>query len=211
MPTARYELTSSAVNNVIYVIGGKNGSSYLSTNEAYDPATNSWTTKASMPTARTGLTSSAVNNVIYVIGGIDYNSGSYSDTNEAYDPATDTWTTKASMPTARAYHASAVAVDSTITSIHFNSSKIQNFNIFPNPVKDKINITFSANNTKQHSAKIVLLDATGKIVFEKTFSNIHSGENNIQLNIPENILNGIYILKAEIDNSFASKSVVIQK
>jgi hypothetical protein len=51
MPTARTWLTSSVVNGIIYVIGGYNGA-YLSTNEAYDPATNTWTTKASMPTAR---------------------------------------------------------------------------------------------------------------------------------------------------------------
>ena len=36
MPTARYSLTSSVVNDIIYVIGGYNGS-YLSTNEAYNP------------------------------------------------------------------------------------------------------------------------------------------------------------------------------
>jgi len=83
----------------IYCIGGWNGSSALTTNEAYDPATNTWTTKAPMPTARYFLTSSTVNNVIYCIGG---NSGSnYLNVNEAYDPATNTWTTKAPMPTAR--------------------------------------------------------------------------------------------------------------
>jgi hypothetical protein len=36
MPTARYGLAAAAVNNIIYAIGGSNGSgSYLSTNEAY--------------------------------------------------------------------------------------------------------------------------------------------------------------------------------
>jgi len=72
MPTARYNLTSSPVNNKIYVIGGYyyDGSEhYLSTNEEYNPSTNSWSTKTPMPTARTGLTSSSVNNKIYVIGG----------------------------------------------------------------------------------------------------------------------------------------------
>jgi N-acetylneuraminic acid mutarotase len=97
-------LTSSVVNGIIYVIGGYNGA-VLSTNEAYDPATNTWTTKASMPTARDALTSSVVNGIIYVIGG--YN-GAYLSTNEAYDPATNTWTTKASMPTARRWLTSSV-------------------------------------------------------------------------------------------------------
>ena len=39
MPTAREVLTSSVVNNKIYVIGGHNGSSPLSKNEEYDPIT----------------------------------------------------------------------------------------------------------------------------------------------------------------------------
>jgi len=40
MPTARYGLAIGVVNNKIYAIGGYNGA-YLSTNEEYDPATNS--------------------------------------------------------------------------------------------------------------------------------------------------------------------------
>jgi N-acetylneuraminic acid mutarotase len=207
MPTPRGHLTSGVVNNIIYVIGGNNPS-FLATNEAYNPTTDTWTSKKPMNYARVDMTASVVNNIIYVIGG--YTNGA-TTVNEAYNPITNNWSNKAWMfPPGKTALSSAVAIENT-TNIDNNSSFIQKLNIFPQPVKDKINITFSANNTKQHSAKIVLLDATGKIVFEKTFSNIHSGENNIQLNIPENILNGIYILKAEIDNSFASKSVVIQK
>jgi predicted Zn-dependent protease len=51
MPTAREGLAVGVVNNKIYAIGGWGGS-YLSTVEEYDPATNTWTTKASMPTGR---------------------------------------------------------------------------------------------------------------------------------------------------------------
>jgi len=45
MPTKRFSLTSSVVNNVIYVIGGttlgNNGVGlWLNTNEAYFPSTN---------------------------------------------------------------------------------------------------------------------------------------------------------------------------
>jgi hypothetical protein len=68
--------------------------------EAYDPATNTWTTKAPILTARYGLGAGVVNGVLYAVGGSGY-SGSYLATVEAYDPATDTWTAKAAMPTAR--------------------------------------------------------------------------------------------------------------
>src|SRR5439155_526290 len=73
----------------------------LATVEAYDPASNTWTTKASMPTARGGLGVAVVNGVLYAVGGED--GASLLATVEAYDPTSNTWTTKASMPTARVW------------------------------------------------------------------------------------------------------------
>src|SRR5439155_21866399 len=85
-----------------YVFGGFNVSGYLSTVEAYDPSTNSWTTRASMPTARRHLAAVAAsdgyNQLNYVFG--RDNNGKV-PTVEAYNPITNKWTTKASMPTAR--------------------------------------------------------------------------------------------------------------
>ena len=104
MPTARHRLAVGVVNGILYAVGGFGnlGSppALLATVEAYDPATNSWTTRASMPTARNDLAVGVANGILYAIGGI---SGAVQGvaTVEAYDPATDTWTTKAPMPTAR--------------------------------------------------------------------------------------------------------------
>jgi len=103
MPTARRALATTAINGILYAVGGQvTGNSFLATVEAYDPATNTWTTKAPMPTARYFLAAAAVNGILYAVGGTNSPTGN-SDlaTVEAYDPATDTWTTKASMPTAR--------------------------------------------------------------------------------------------------------------
>src|SRR5437016_14127153 len=68
--------------------------------EAYDPATDTWTTKASMPTARFGLGVAAIDGVLYAVGGVS-NTDDLLATVDEYDSATDTWTTKAAMPTAR--------------------------------------------------------------------------------------------------------------
>ncbi len=70
--------------------------------EAYDPTTDTWTTKASMPTPRYGPGVGVVDGILYAIGGhvVDAAQGTL-NTVEAYDPTTDTWTTKAPMPTAR--------------------------------------------------------------------------------------------------------------
>jgi N-acetylneuraminic acid mutarotase len=84
--------------------------------EEYDPATDTWTTKAHMPTARFGLSTSVVNGKIYAFGGArDCLTPAFS-TVEEYDPATDTWTTKADMPTPRMYF-STCAVNGKIYAI----------------------------------------------------------------------------------------------
>jgi len=101
MPAERRELTSSAVGDKIYVIGGWDYSTILSKLEIYDTATNTWATGADMPTARFGLTSSAVGDKIYVIGGYGSGNVSYLNKLEIYDTATNTWATGADMPTER--------------------------------------------------------------------------------------------------------------
>ena len=119
MPTARQGLAAAAVDGIIYAIGGWKGDSVtcwgetLATVEAYDPATDTWTTKADMPTtANCYLSASAVvDGIIYVIGGSAGNEAlSFV---EAYDPAADMWTRKADMPTAR-YSPAACVVDGQI-------------------------------------------------------------------------------------------------
>lgn len=111
MPTAREGLTSAVVNGKIYAIGGgyravDNSIIGLATVEEYDPATDTWATKASVPTVGAGAaTSGVVNGKIYVFGGFI---GSALSTVYEYDPATNIWATKASMPTARYHLASGV-------------------------------------------------------------------------------------------------------
>ena len=104
MPTTRLALSTSVVNaHIIYAIGGvKNAwvGPDLSTVEAYDPATDSWTKKADMPTGRDYLSTSVVNGIIYAIGG-GIVGWRVLTAVEAYDPVTDSWTKKADMPTAR--------------------------------------------------------------------------------------------------------------
>src|SRR5919107_1431913 len=46
MPSGRSGLAVGVVNGVLYALGGANGVSYLTKNEAYTPGTNSWATKA---------------------------------------------------------------------------------------------------------------------------------------------------------------------
>jgi N-acetylneuraminic acid mutarotase len=79
MQQARAGLGVAAVNGKIYAIGGSisNGQyppdvssgGFVGTNEEYDPATDTWTTKASMPTPRDYFAIAAYQNKVYCIGG----------------------------------------------------------------------------------------------------------------------------------------------
>jgi N-acetylneuraminic acid mutarotase len=139
MLTARGGLGVAAVNGKIYAIGGIGGeismaigtvpysSGFLKTNEAYDPITNTWETKASMPTARDNFAIATYQNKIYCMGGVTgMTTVPYADTeirlpaylwstvNEVYDTATDTWKTKTPMPSAPNAQLTANVVDGKI-------------------------------------------------------------------------------------------------
>ena len=108
IPTPRYAAAASAVDGIIYVMGGHTKASYpnpVATVEAYDPATDTWTTKADMPTPRQSLAACTVNGKIYAIGGDNSPNlmGDVVSTVEEYDPETDTWQPRKSMPIAQAY------------------------------------------------------------------------------------------------------------
>ena len=110
MPTARNHTFGGAVNDKIYVIGGRLGSPFIGAAsntdvvEEYDPATDQWgAPKAKMPTPRSGGGWAVHGGKIYVAGG-EINTlqiaGAFRAL-EAYDPATNTWTILPSMPNPR--------------------------------------------------------------------------------------------------------------
>ncbi len=120
MPTARVSLAvASAANGKIYAIGGFNFSggalTTLGTVEEYDPATNSWATKAPMPSPRNSLAAAtATNGKIYAIGGGGHG---IVGTVEEYDPASNIWASKSPLPTARAFLGAAAAANGKLYAI----------------------------------------------------------------------------------------------
>jgi N-acetylneuraminic acid mutarotase len=101
MPTARRLASGAVVDNILYVAGGQIAPVFLEVNilEAYNPATDTWASKASMPTARIVAAADAINGLVYVVGGASAIPAL--PTNEAYDTTTDSWSAKAPMPTGR--------------------------------------------------------------------------------------------------------------
>lgn len=118
MPTPRMWFGIAVVENKIYATEGDSGNwtvgiTSTNVNEVYDPATDTWETKASMPTKRMAVSANVVDGKIYVIGGGQRAPNANFDVNEVYDPETDTWTTKTPIPTGVKHHTSAV-VDNRI-------------------------------------------------------------------------------------------------
>lgn len=185
LPSPSREYAASVVTNgQIYVIGGQNNGStptYYSTVQAYNPLTNSWTTKASMPTARSGLAAVVVDGKIYAIGGED---GSYYYSRvEAYDPISNTWesSARANMTTARSSLA-AVAVSGKIYAIGgYNGSDVSSVEVYDPAANSwtsgvslpqarqavsavgaygKIYVTGGYNNTNGYLPNVLMYDPT---------------------------------------------------
>lgn len=123
MPTTR-QRTSVVYgpDGLFYVIGGIRNSNPGGTTgvvEAYNPTTDSWTTKAPMPTPRYGMAAVVAGGKIYAIGGpyqddvTPFTDGE-SVLVEIYDPTTNTWTSGPSLPNGRYNPAATVGADGNI-------------------------------------------------------------------------------------------------
>ena len=100
MPTKRDHLEAQVVNDVLYAIGGRPiALDNFDVVEAYDLATDRWTTKAPMPSRRGGLASAVLDGKIHTFGG--ERAGGVFDNHEVYDPARNSWAVETPMPTGR--------------------------------------------------------------------------------------------------------------
>src|SRR6266540_2783555 len=87
----------------LYCIGGRS-LTVLSDVDRFSPASNTWTSVASMPTARAGLAVANVGDKIYAIGGRTGTTpctGTPLTAVERYDPTTNSWTAVAPLLSAR--------------------------------------------------------------------------------------------------------------
>jgi hypothetical protein len=118
MGKARDNPGSAVLGGKLYVFGGRtrsaSGGEEAATPtsvEMFDPATGTWTPKASMPTGRRTPVVGLLGGKAQVIGG--ENAGAAFATNEEYDPLTDSWRLLSPMPTPR-HGAAGGTIGSTI-------------------------------------------------------------------------------------------------
>ena len=99
MLTARRNFIAGTATGILYAIGGNNAAgSTVSSVHAYNPATNTWSSKAPLPAARQSVNgATTISGKIYVAGGHDA-AGALTRSLYTYTTSTNVWTTKANMP-----------------------------------------------------------------------------------------------------------------
>ena len=99
VPAPRSGPAAGVINGILYLAGGHNGVSDSPTVQAYNPATDSWSTLASMPGGRyQGDGAGVISNKLYVAGGWTTSPGLPNNNLWVYDPGANTWATRAGMP-----------------------------------------------------------------------------------------------------------------
>jgi len=85
MPTPRVGGAAGLISGKLYVVGGRNGSTYYNSVEVYDPLTNSWNSAAGMPTTRGALGVGVISGSLYAVGGRNAATAAFA-TNERLTP-----------------------------------------------------------------------------------------------------------------------------
>jgi len=104
LPDPRNHLGTAVIDGRIYVVGGQTGQDQASTSrselDVYDPATDTWTRKASLPIPLSHTVATPLDGRLVVMAGqTAYNQSSASVF--LYDPATDRWATASPLPAPR--------------------------------------------------------------------------------------------------------------
>jgi N-acetylneuraminic acid mutarotase len=109
MPTERKGACASVVGGKIYLIGGEPAQNspwpplkVTYANEVYDPATDNWSTKASIPQSARNSYAAVVDGEIYVFSGEQ-------NYPQIYNASTNTWSSGNSYPSASPLHNAGVA------------------------------------------------------------------------------------------------------
>ena len=71
------------------MVGGNDGSTFLSVAESYEPHLNRWLNISTLQKPRAGIGAASLNGYLYVCGGND--GTSRLDSVERYDPKNDSW------------------------------------------------------------------------------------------------------------------------
>ena len=105
MPTSRIEQSAAAIDGVIFVAGGiDDAGTTLTTFEAFDTATGTWSALPPLPEPRDHFGFAALDGRLYLSGGEILAEGVLREGLWVFDPAAQRWSTLAPMPGPRSQH-----------------------------------------------------------------------------------------------------------
>jgi N-acetylneuraminic acid mutarotase len=108
-PIAAEQMGFEELGGLLYYVAGRSAATHSNKVYAYNPADNTWATKADLPVGMQSPIVRAVGGKLYCIGGHDSTGqGTWFKSVYEYDPNANTWTQKTDMPTAREDMGSAV-------------------------------------------------------------------------------------------------------
>ncbi len=123
LPTARSSHTATLVTQgqssaQVFVMGGYNGSSAIGITEEYDPASNTWHTKAPLANPRMNHTATTLSDAtnggkVLACGGHGTGGAVRADC-ELYDPSANSWAAAVAMTQHRAFHTATLLPDGRV-------------------------------------------------------------------------------------------------
>ena len=104
MNEARYDAFGAAMNDKIYIAGGKNGSegrlTVLKSCEVYDPSTNEWQVMSNLKVCRQAANMVCIQEALYVVGGCKEEKSSSRELSvEVFQLGACEWQSKSTIPT----------------------------------------------------------------------------------------------------------------
>ena len=97
----------------------------------------------------------------------------------------------------------------TLSVVEVSNQGVFNINVAPNPVTDKLHIQFFLSN--KSNAEIVILDVSGKQVFQTKNTNLIVGSNDLEIVIKDKLSPGIYLLNMRFSNDkVVTKKIMIK-
>jgi len=172
MSTAYWAVASAVAGDKLYIIGNE---SALGTTFEYNPAVDSWKTRATLSVGRGWACAAGADGLVYVMGGSDASSTALSDC-WCFDPAANSWTQKANMPGPRIYSTAAAYGDSVIYVIGGSSDGaaladrlVYSYHIAANSWSTEAQKPTSSGWTMANVAGGVIFDAYGSDCVSPTY------------------------------------------
>src|SRR5690606_18827087 len=84
----------------------------------------------------------------------------------------------------------------------------ESLNVYPNPAKDNVTLTFDLN--KSEKINIEIYDVMGKLVYTEDLGTVLSGNTIKNLNI-SHLNSGLYLVNIQAGNTIAVKKITVNK